>query len=376
MLVRMKNIGIVLALAMGGAATGSAQELPSAPSTVVTKPKPAPAPPPENPADIAPPADVEPAKEASPKAAEPAPKPQPEATAKSEPEPGSMDDEADGDLPLIRTRAEEVNVIFTVTDKRGRFIKDVKREDLKIVDNKLPIEHLRAFSAQTNLPLRVGLLIDASASIRDRFKFEQESANEFLHQILRPREDRAFVLAFDSTTELVAPMTNSTENLTKGIRMIRPGGGTALYDAIYGACKDVLMKQKEPINTRRAIILLSDGDDNQSRVTREEAIEIAQRAEVIVYTISTDSSNTVNSQGEKILKRISEATGGRHFRPFKLEDVSDAFTDIQDELRAQYAVAYKPTNLVADGSYRTIEIDVPKKNYRVRARKGYYAPRN
>jgi VWFA-related protein len=171
-------------------------------------------------------------------------------------------------------------------------------------------------------------------------------------------------------------MTNSTDSLGKGIRMIRPGGGTALFDAIYRACRDILMKQQDTVTTRRAIIVLSDGDDNQSRVTREEAIEMAQRAEVIVYTISTDTSNAVNTQGEKVLQRISEATGGRHFRPFNIDDVSNAFTDIQDELRSQYAVAYKPTNLVADGSFRTIDIETPNKKYKVRARKGYFAPRS
>jgi VWFA-related protein len=279
------------------------------------------------------------------------------------------------DVPLFVTRAEEVNVIFTVTDKRGRFIKDLKREDVNILDNKLPIKEIRGFSAQTNLPLRVGLLVDASASIRDRFKFEQESAIEFLHQILRPKEDKAFVLAFDSTHELTQDMTNNIEKLSAGVRMIRPGGGTALYDAIYWSSRDILLKHKEDINVRKAIIVLSDGDDNQSRVTREEAIEMAQRAEVIVYTISTDTSNTVNSVGEKVLQRISEATGGRSFRPFKLEDVADAFTDIQDELRSQYALAYKPADLVADGSYRTIDIQLPQKKYKVRARKGYFAPK-
>jgi Ca-activated chloride channel homolog len=365
----MKSIGMVLALAVASVSmsTAAAQDLPSAPSAVINKPKEQPAPPPqpqEKPADIAPPADTESAKPAN-------SEPKPVAAEKGNDTP----ENTTGDVPLIRTRAEEVNVIFTVTDKRGRFIKDLKRDDLKILDNRLPPEKVSDFSAQTNLPLRVGMLIDASSSVRDRFKFEQEAANEFLHSILRPKEDKAFVLSFDSTREVTAPMTNSTNELSKGIRMIRPGGGTALYDAIFSACRDILMKQNDKVTTRRAIILLSDGDDNQSRVTREEAIEMAQRAEVIVYTISTDTSNSVNTQGEKILQRLSEATGGRHFRPFNLDDVSNAFTDIQDELRSQYAVAYKPSNLVADGAYRTIDIETPNKKYKVRARKGYFAPK-
>jgi VWFA-related protein len=365
MSIRMNRF-LLLLVAIGLALPSMGQELPSAPSAVANQPKPEPpkqAPPP--PHDVAPAPDKEQPQPA-------APKPATDKTTSA----ANSDAANPDDLPLFTTRAEEVNVVFTVTDKRGRFIKDVKREDLNIIDNKLPIKELRAFSAQTNLPLRVGLLIDASASIRDRFKFEQESAIEFLHQILRPKEDQAFVLAFDSTHELTQPLTNSTEKLSAGVRMIRPGGGTALYDAIYWACRDILLKHRESVNVRRALIVLSDGDDNQSRVTREEAIEMAQRAEVIIYTISTDVSNTVNSVGEKVLTRVSEATGGRSFRPFKLEDVADAFTDIQDELRSQYAIAYKPSDLVADGSFRTIDIQLPQKKFKVRARKGYFAPKN
>ena len=368
----MKNIGIVLALAIAGAQASSAiaQDLPSAPSAVKQQEQPPP-PPQEKPTEIAPAPDKETAAPAPEKSRES----KPEAPAAAERTSNSGVPNDASDAPLFKIRTEEVSVIFTVTDKRGRFIKDLKRDDVKIIDNRLPIKEMRQFSAQTNLPLRVGLLVDASSSVRDRFKFEQEAANEFLHQIIRPKEDKAFVLAFDSTREVTAPMTNSTDALGKGIRMIRPGGGTALFDAIYSAARDILMKQNDAVTTRRAIILLSDGDDNQSRVTREEAIEMAQRAEVIIYTISTDTSNSVNTQGEKILQRLSEATGGRHFRPFNLDDVSNAFTDIQDELRSQYAVAYKPTDLVADGSFRTIDIETPGKKYKVRARKGYFAPR-
>jgi len=221
--------------------------------------------------------------------------------------------------------------------------------------------------------LRVGLLIDASNSIRDRFKFEQEAAIEFLSQIVR-REDKAFVLEFDSVPAITQELTNSTEKLANGIRQIRPGGGTALFDAVYYSSRDVLMKHRDRQTVRRAIILLSDGDDNQSRVTREEAIEMAQRAEVIIYTISTSGAPN-SDNGDKVLERIADATGGRAFHPFRMQDVTNAFSDIQDELRSQYAVSYRPLDLVADGSYRSIDIQSPLKKYRVRSRKGYFAPR-
>jgi Ca-activated chloride channel homolog len=242
------------------------------------------------------------------------------------------------------------------------------------LDDKRPAEAIRNFAAESNLPLRVGLVIDASNSIRSQFKFEQEAAIEFLNQIIRPKADRAFVLSFDSTTEITQDFTSETEKLSRGVRLIRPGGGTAMYDAIYFACRDKLMNTGDTDNVRRAIILLSDGDDNQSRVTREEAIEMAQRAGVIIYTIGTSLSPD-KGRGDKVLERLADTTGGRAFFPFKIQDVANAFSDIQDELRSQYALAYKPADFLADGRYRSIDILTPNKKLKVRSRKGYFAPR-
>src|SRR6185312_7545180 len=219
----------------------------------------------------------------------PAPAATPEAAAS--PAPGNTaapsSDNPDAPYKFV-ARTDEVNVIFTVTDKHGNFVKDMKQDQFKILDNNLPPRQVTFFEAETNLPLRVGLLIDASNSIRDRFLFEQQAATEFLHQIIRPRSDRAFVLAFDEVWDLTQDFTGDLDKLTKGVKVIRPGGGTALWDAVFYACRDKLMKEKETGPVRRAIILVSDGDDNQSRVLRQEAIEMAQRAGVIVYTISTN----------------------------------------------------------------------------------------
>lgn len=285
------------------------------------------------------------------------------------------DQEQNKPITTLVIPVNEVNVVFTVTDKHGRFIKDLKKDDFKVLDDNKPPAEIKNFSSETNLPLRVGLLIDSSNSIRDRFKFEQEAAIEFLNQIVRPKQDLAFVLGFDTTAEVTQDFTDNTELLSKGVRGLRPGGGTALFDAMYAACRDKLANASQGnYATRRAIILLSDGEDNQSRVTREEAVEMAQRAEVIVYAISTNITG-IKSKGDKILERFAEATGGRLFTPFKLQDVADAFTEIQDELRSQYAIAYKPADFVADGRYRSIVIEAPeRKNLRVRARRGYYAP--
>jgi VWFA-related protein len=287
------------------------------------------------------------------------------------PDPPATDDQT---LPTIRTRTDEVNVVFTVTDKKGHRITNLAKGDFQVMDDNKPPQEIRSFQAETNLPLQVGLLIDASNSVRDRFKFEQESAIEFLNQTVRPQKDQAFVIGFDVTPEVTQDFTDNSELLAHGVRDLRPGGGTALYDALYYACRDKLLKTAKGLTVRRAIILLSDGDDNQSHVTREEAIEMAQRAEAIVYTISTNVTGTKGS-GDKVLERIADATGGRAFFPFQIRDVANDFAEIQEELRSQYALSYRPADLKHDGHYRTIEIVAnDRKNLRVRSRRGWYAP--
>lgn len=307
------------------------------------------------------------------KAADPAPAD----TAKPNAPTGTNSDAEDESesVTTIHKLVQEVNVVFTVSDKHGRFVKDLKESDFKVLDDKKPPTQIVNFRSETDLPLRVGLLVDASNSVRDRFRFEQDSAIEFLNEIIRPRFDRAFVIGFDTTPEVTQDFTDNTEYLSKGVRALRPGGGTALYDAVYFACRDKLLKAPQTGPTRKAIILLSDGEDNQSRVTREEAIEMAQRAEVIVYTISTNVSG-VKMRGDKVLERIAEATGGRAFFPFRIQDVSNAFSEIQDELRSQYVLAYKPADFIADGHFRSIDIvAADRKGLQVRARKGYFAPK-
>jgi Ca-activated chloride channel family protein len=280
----------------------------------------------------------------------------------------------DDSLTTIRHTVNEVNVVFTVTDKHGRYVRDLKKEDFKVIDDNKPAPDIRSFHAETNLPLEVGLLVDASNSVRDRFKFEQEAATEFLNQTIRPKYDEAFVIGFDVTPEVTQDFTDNTEKLSIGVRSLRPGGGTAMYDALYFACRDKLLKAQHNGPVRRAIILLSDGDDNQSHVTREEAIEMAQRADVIVYTISTNLSGA-GHHGDKVLERIADATGGRAYVPFQINEVANAFAAIQEELRSQYAIAYKPADFIADGRYRSVDIQpVGQKGLRVRSRHGYYAP--
>jgi Ca-activated chloride channel homolog len=287
---------------------------------------------------------------------------------------GSLLDYSSSPAATIVHRVDEVNLVFTVTDRHGRYINDMTKQDFSVLDDDRPGNLIRSFQNETDLPLEVGLLIDASNSIRDRFQFEQQSAVEFLNTTIRQKYDKAFVLGFDVTPDVTQDFTDNTELLSKGIRVLRPGGGTALFDALYYACRDKLMKAPQTGPVRKAIILLTDGDDNQSHVTREEAIEMAQRAEVTVYTISTNLTGN-GGEGDKVLQRIAEATGGRSYTPFQLTDVADAFGKIQEELRSQYALSYRPAILDHDGGFHTVTILAKnRKGIRVHARPGYYAP--
>jgi Ca-activated chloride channel family protein len=296
-------------------------------------------------------------------------------------------------VATIRKRVDEVSVIFTVTDNRGRFVNNLKFEDIQVTDDKKPPLAIRSFQKETDLPLRVALLIDASSSVRNRFNFEKDSAIEFLSQVLRQHSDQAFVLGFDTTAEITQDFTDSTEELAEGVHALRPGGGTAMYEAIYYACRDRLLRAGDEFGTvRKAIILISDGEDNESRVTADDAIAMAQRAGVIIYAISSNigevnrNSDTyamrtnmsgMKNRGNQNLERVAEATGGRAFLAFAPGHVDKAFAKIRDELHSQYELSYKPSDLQPDGRFRTIEIGVPKnKKLKVRARKGYFAPKD
>jgi len=263
-------------------------------------------------------------------------------------------------------------VVFTVVDDDGKFVRDLKQNQFRILDNHLPPERVLDFRAQTDLPLFVGLLIDSSNSIRDRFQFEKDAISEFLYDVIRPKSDAAFILAFDEQWDLAQDFTGDVDKLRKGVKGIQAGGGTALWDAVYYACREKLLKEPARDAVRRAIILVSDGEDNASRVYRDEAIDMAQRAGVIIYAISTSLVNTQN-KGSNDLKKLAEATGGRAFFPTKLGDVSAAFSDIEAELRSQYSVSYRAQNLVANGQFRPIQILADNKKLRVRAKKGYWA---
>jgi VWFA-related protein len=287
----------------------------------------------------------------------------------------SSDSTPDADQPVttITKRVDEVTVLFTATDKHGKFVRDLSEDDFAIRDDHKPPQSVVNFGSQTNLPLELGLLIDTSGSVHARFDFEQEAAVSFLQHTVRANYDKAFVMGFNTHSQVTQGFTDNIALLATGVHHLQDGGGTALYDAVYKACHDTLIKTEDERPVRRAIILVSDGEDNQSDVSRAQAIEMAQRAQVIIYAISTDDSGLI-LRGDKVLQQLADATGGRAFFPFKMKEIKNSFAAIEDELRSQYVVSYHPADFDADGRYRPIEITAVKKDVQVRARRGYYAP--
>jgi Ca-activated chloride channel homolog len=281
---------------------------------------------------------------------------------------------ADEDASRITLDVTRVNMLFTVSDKKGRFVTNLDKDNFEIVESK-KTQNILEFTAETNLPLRIGILVDTSNSIRDRFRFQQAAATDFINTVMRPGQDKGMVVSFDSSAELVADLTDSTEALGTAIRNLRPGGGTALYDAIFFACRDKLMMDQPRDKFRRAIVMLSDGEDNESRWSREQALEMAHKADVVIYTISTNISR-ISTEGDKVLKYFAEETGGLAFFPFKSQDLAQSFENIANELRHQYNLFYRPEPLKTDGLYHAVDIRVKgRKDLLVRARHGYYAPK-
>lgn len=277
------------------------------------------------------------------------------------------------DVPIV-IDVTRVNILFTVSDRKGRFVTNLSKDDFDIVENKKK-QSIMEFVAESDLPLRIGILIDTSNSIRDRFRFELEAAGEFLNSLIKKERDKALIISYDTDYALVSDLTDDTELLSKRLRDLRPGGGTAMYDAIMYACREKLSLDRPMHKFRRAIVLISDGDDNASRYTRDQALEMAQKADVVIYTISTNITRT-ETGGDKVLKFFARETGGLAFFPFKAQDMAQDFENIANELRSQYSILFRPEPLVTDGLYHRIELKIKDRSgLVVRARKGYYAPK-
>jgi VWFA-related protein len=291
----------------------------------------------------------------------------------------------------IRQNVNLVDVLFTVLNKQNKIVADLNRDNFRVFDDDA-LQNIRFFNRQTDMPLRVGFLLDTSNSIRDRLKFEQEAAIDFLYNVIRRDKDQAFLMTVDDEPELVQGLTGDLDKLREVILKQRAGGGTSLYDAIYQACQQ-LLKLPPSVgdpnkDMRPVLVVISDGDDNLSRHSRGEALEIATRAGIVIYTISTstnwiltdqeaaggDPSNRkyMKDEGDKVLQQFSDESGGRAFFPYHADDLAQSFAYIGDELRSQYSLAYVPVR-PADGKFHKIRIEVNAKGLQVRARKGYYA---
>ena len=294
--------------------------------------------------------------------------------------------------PPIRTTTNLVDVQFAVVNRRQKFVTDLQKENFRVLDDGAP-ETITEFSRQTDLPLRIGLLLDTSNSIRERLNFEQDAAFDFLFNVIRRGRDQAFLMTLDDQPQVIQGYTDDLDVLRNAILRQRAGGGTALYDAIYQACSTLMMHAPPPPGGtqefRRVLVVISDGDDNLSSKSRSEALEMAQRVGIVIYTISTsvqwlkpdeevNSSNSAErkyekSPGDNVLEGLADATGGRAFFPYRVDDLNQSFLDIGDELRSQYSLAYAPMGRLVDGKFHTIKIQVDQKDLIVRARAGYYA---
>jgi VWFA-related protein len=278
------------------------------------------------------------------------------------------------DQTTLRVRVDLVNVLFTVTDNNGRLITNLNKEDFLIEEDSKKQE-ISYFSKEVSLPLTMAILIDTSPSVEPVLGLEKQTASEFLQSVLR-KEDLALIMNFDRSVSLIQDFTSDMRRLNKAIQSVAIGSGTSVHDAVFLACDEKLKQE----TGRKAIILISDGGDTTSKLKIKEAIESAQRADVIVYAISNRVGGFFYGgygADDGTLKKYAETTGGRAFFPSKPQDFKKAFDAIQEELRSQYSVAYNSSNAAKDGSYRSIKIVTPsQKSLKVRAKKGYYSAKS
>ena len=275
------------------------------------------------------------------------------------------------EVPVIRTSVDVVNVLCTIRDPRGNYITDLKREDFEIREDgvKQTIDFFNNETGENAQPLTVVLLIDTSGSVKDKLKFEQMAAAEFLDQTLRKNKDMAAVVQFDSELTLVQDFTYDYSVLESAIGSIRAGGATKLYDAIWVAVDELLRHEVG----RKVMVILSDGADTQSMVSDDEAIRIAQKHDVVIYGIGVRSRRFSSDFGK--LEKFAKSTGGLFFNSkVDLEKLREAFTRINRGIKNQYGIGYVSTNRRYDGSFREIKVVVKRSKLKVNHRKGYYAP--
>jgi VWFA-related protein len=288
--------------------------------------------------------------------------------------------------PALKANVNLVNLFATVRDKNKRIVPDLKQEDFKILEDNQE-QKIAFFSKEVTLPITLGLLIDTSGSEQNRLGAEQEAASRFLERVMK-KGDEAMVISFDLDVDLLADFTDDRAQIERAINkarigavsggVITPGtipqgsntGGTHFYDAVYLACNDKLATEAG----RKALIIVTDAQDEGSRLRLEEAIESAQRTDTVVHVLLVHDPGY--SWRPDVAKKLSDETGGRTIEVSSEKRLNEAFDQISEELRSQYTVGYYPTNTRKDGYFRKVKVETSNKDYKVLTRKGYYAPKS
>ena len=275
---------------------------------------------------------------------------------------------------VIRVQVQEVAMLFAATD-HGKSVTNLSLSDIEIRDDNQPPVAILEFHNVTQLPLRIGLVIDMSNSITDRFSFEQSAASKFL-EVVTDKNDLSFVIGFNASVFLVQDFTSDQTRAARALAQLAPGGGTALWNAVAFAADKLAAPESQPV--ARVLVVISDGEDNSSSVSLQQAIWAAQRSQVAVYTVSTKEGSEEGSSpllGNRALKTLSEQSGGATFTPGSLGGLTRSLVDLQQVLRGRYLVYYKPSSSKPDGRYHAVDIKAEKDGHKLKvyARKGYYA---
>jgi Ca-activated chloride channel family protein len=273
----------------------------------------------------------------------------------------------------LSVTVDRVNVLFTVAAKSGKLVSKLSKDDFAVYEDG-QLQNISNFSKEADLPLNIALVIDTSGSVRDKLRFEREAAIRFFESSIRAGKDKALVMAFDTRVELLQDYTDNLALLKQAVNRTLAGGSTSLYDGISQAAA----RRRPGVEGRQVIIVLSDGMDNSSHVSVKKAIEDAQKNDIVIYAISTnrieDGLTRNPPSGDSNLAQLATETGGRVLLPRKVDDLVQSFYRIRDEIRAQYSLAYGPTNTRRDGTYRKIQILPARRGYTIRCRHGYFAP--
>ncbi|WP_158944008.1 VWA domain-containing protein [Granulicella sp. S190] len=279
------------------------------------------------------------------------------------------------DSYTLRVAVDEVSLTFHAADFHGIPMDDLKLDDLRILDNGKPPRQIVSFEAHQNLPVHFGILMDTSQSMLEYLPRNQAIANQYLTQLLRKQTDRVFLMRFDSESKVLQDWTSEGETLTASLHSVSSDhasrlGGTALFDSIYKACRDQF-GTNDPLNGN-FILLFTDGIDNASHARLEDDIDICQQANVAIYTFSIEPKSFL-SEGQKILTKLSNQTGGVLFFDQTRETIWNDLRVIDSNLRSQYRLVYKPQHFKRDGSFHRIKLDSPTRGGVIITRSGYYA---